>query len=76
MLDEPFAEIEPKYIRFIFGKIEEKRTQGISFLISDHNHRSVRNICTGLQILRSGQLYNVGNIDSELVKYGYLPQGG
>ncbi len=73
LLDEPFAEIEPKYFDLIFRKIQDKKEKGFSFLISDHNHWSVRDICSRLQIMRSGQFYQTDNSDSELKKRGYLP---
>jgi len=72
LLDEPFSQVEPIYVEAMSAMIRA-RSQQTAFILTDHNHWSVREVCTGLYSLDNGTLRKMGSEDSDLRRAGYLP---
>jgi ABC-type multidrug transport system ATPase subunit len=56
----------------ISRRILEHRNRA-GFIISDHNYRDVRRICTRLILMEHGTVKEVENSEHALSKAGYLP---
>jgi ABC-type multidrug transport system ATPase subunit len=72
LLDEPFSQIEPIYVQLMSESIRAQSPE-CAFLITDHNHWSVREVCTSLLYIEGGKLRRIGSGDSDLRRAGYLP---
>jgi ABC-type multidrug transport system ATPase subunit len=72
LLDEPFSQIEPLYVQLMSEAVRARSTQS-AFILTDHNHWSVRDLCTGLLFLENGELRPIGSGEVELQRAGYLP---
>jgi ABC-type multidrug transport system ATPase subunit len=72
LLDEPFTHLEGKYVEDISRRILEHRNRA-GFIISDHNYRDVRHICTRLILMEHGTVKEVENSEHALSEAGYLP---
>jgi ABC-type multidrug transport system ATPase subunit len=71
-LDEPFSEIEPKYIKHMQKHMQRKsNTSGL--LLTDHNHWSLRDIASRLLIMKNCSINEISNNTEELIKFGYFP---
>ena len=66
LLDEPFANIDPKTIADVKYMIQHLKSRGISVLITDHNAREIFSIADRTYLVRSGTLLKAGTSD-ELV---------
>jgi lipopolysaccharide export system ATP-binding protein len=55
LLDEPFAGLDPKAIRLLKELIEELKTNGIQFIISDHQVTHVLDLCEDIYLLHRGK---------------------
>ena len=72
LLDEPFSQVEPIYVEAMSAMIRA-RSKETAFVLTDHNHWSVRQVCTGLYSLDEGTLTRIGSDDTDLRRVGYLP---
>jgi ABC-type polysaccharide/polyol phosphate transport system ATPase subunit len=50
------------------------RATDTTFVLTDHDYWSVRQVCTGLLSLDGGRLRRIGSADSDLRRAGYLPE--
>jgi lipopolysaccharide export system ATP-binding protein len=73
LLDEPFSPIEPLYVELMSRAIRA-RSRDSAIVLTDHNHWSVRDVCTRLLSLDNGELRKMGFGDSDLQSAGYLPK--
>jgi ABC-type multidrug transport system ATPase subunit len=73
LLDEPFAQIEPLYHAGMIRKMRELRDH-CCLIITDQDHRTLREACDELSILSSGRLIRAGKEDPSLERGGYLPR--
>lgn len=71
LLDEPFNGLSPIAREQVQSWIRETLPQK-GFLISDHDYRSVMDICDELYLLRDGKNWLCKN-EEDLIKGGYLP---
>ena len=55
LLDEPFAGLDPKAIRLLKELIEELKSNGIQFIISDHQVAHVLDLCDEIYLLHQGK---------------------
>ncbi len=76
LLDEPFANIDPKTISDVKTMIRHLKDKGISVLITDHNAREIFTISDRTYLVQNGQLLQSGTsselIASEQVREAYL----
>jgi ABC-type lipopolysaccharide export system ATPase subunit len=72
LLYEPFAEVEPIYVESMLNQIR-KMKKSTAFIITDHNHWSVRKICSKLYVLVNGRIHEINNNEDDLRNYGYFP---
>jgi ABC-type multidrug transport system ATPase subunit len=56
ILDEPFATLEPKNAQALIGHLRNKIAQGKRYLIADHNHHYLHQICAHNWELCSGKI--------------------
>jgi ABC-type branched-subunit amino acid transport system ATPase component len=54
LLDEPAGGINPTMINYMADRIRELNTQGITFLIVEHNMEFVMSICNAVTVLHRG----------------------
>lgn len=76
LLDEPFANIDPKSIQEVKDLIRGLAQRGISVLITDHNAREIFSTVDRSYIVCDGQVIKEGTVDElvddELAKQSYL----
>lgn len=76
LLDEPFANVDPKTISDVKNMICHLKSKGISILITDHNAREIFSIADRTYLVRDGQLLQSGTsaelVSSEQVREAYL----
>lgn len=76
LLDEPFANIDPKSIADVKGLIRHLSSKGISILITDHNAREIFSVVNKSYIIQDGKVLLSGSteelIHNELAKQHYL----
>jgi ABC-type multidrug transport system ATPase subunit len=72
LLDEPFSQIEPLYVQ-LMSEIIRSESAHRSFLLTDHNHWSIRSVSTKLLNLDQGRIRSIGSGDTDLQRAGYLP---
>ena len=76
LLDEPFANIDPKTISDLKKIILMLKDKGISILITDHNAREIFSLTCRNYLITSGEILATGTtqelIDNESVRYSYL----
>jgi lipopolysaccharide export system ATP-binding protein len=78
LLDEPFANIDPKTISDLKKLIFMLKDRGISILITDHNAREIFSLASRSYLLSSGEVFAEGTAKdlllNEAVKHSYLGQ--
>lgn len=72
LLDEPFARVEPLFVERMQGVLRERSEK--SFLITDHNHVDVREVCHRLVLMDDGRASVVGSSGADLARAKYLPK--
>ena len=76
LLDEPFANIDPKSIADVKGLIGHLAAKGISILITDHNAREIFSVVNKSYIIQDGKVLLSGTTDElvhhDLAKQHYL----
>jgi ABC-type branched-subunit amino acid transport system ATPase component len=65
LLDEPVAGVNPTLARKIFSKIVELKSQGVTFLVIEHNMDIVMNFCETICVMNKGQ-FVVGGTPREV----------
>lgn len=71
LLDEPFSGLSPVQVERVVQVMNEiKQTKG--FLITDHLHRTVREVADDLYVLSNGATYRIDS-EEQLSWLGYLP---
>lgn len=73
ILDEPFSEIEPLHIPRLFELFRSLLPE-MGFLLTDHQHQSVRDIADDLYVMANGQVQACPNDDKALRAWGYFPE--
>ena len=73
LLDEPFSNISPIFIKKI-NKLIIKYSKQKGIIITDHNYKNVLFISTQLYLLRDSAIRKLKNKE-ELIKFGYLREG-
>ncbi len=63
LLDEPFANVDPKTIKDVKNVIKFLTAKGISILITDHNAREVSSIVDHCYLLQGGTVTHSGKIN-------------
>ncbi len=78
LLDEPFANIDPKTISDLKKLIIMLKDKGISILITDHNAREIFSLASRSYLISSGEVLAHGKTEdlllNEAVKHSYLGQ--
>lgn len=78
LLDEPFANIDPKTISDLKKIIHMLKEKGISILITDHNAREIFSLGCRNYLISSGEILATGTaselFQNELVRNSYLGQ--
>jgi lipopolysaccharide export system ATP-binding protein len=78
LLDEPFANIDPKTISDLKKMIVMLKDRGISILITDHNAREIFSLAERSYLISSGEVLAEGStadlIQSDSVRHSYLGQ--
>ena len=78
LLDEPFANIDPKTIADVQEMIRHLKDKGISVLITDHNAREIFAIADRSYLVRDGTLLKQGSteelVSCDVVRDVYLGQ--
>ena len=70
ILDEPFSNVAPKYVKMMQQLIQmHKATKGI--IISDHMYEQVMDITDDLYLLRDGYTFPIKSRE-DLIHYGYI----
>jgi lipopolysaccharide export system ATP-binding protein len=76
LLDEPFANIDPKSIADVKDLIRHLSAKGISILITDHNAREIFSVVNKSYIIQDGTVLLAGTTEElvhhELAKQHYL----
>jgi lipopolysaccharide export system ATP-binding protein len=76
LLDEPFANVDPKTIEEMKRLVSLLRNKGISVLITDHNAREIFDVADRCYLLQGGEIAFEGSpsawLESESVKQHYL----
>lgn len=76
LLDEPFANIDPKSIDDVKELIRHLSCKGISILITDHNAREIFSVVNKSYIVQDGKVLLSGTteelVNNELAKQHYL----
>jgi lipopolysaccharide export system ATP-binding protein len=76
LLDEPFANIDPKTISDLKKIILMLKNKGISILITDHNAREIFSLASRSYLIASGEILASGTtpelLNSELARGSYL----
>ncbi len=76
LLDEPFANIDPKTISDLKKIILMLKAKGISILITDHNAREIFSLADRSYVLATGEIIAHGNtqelINNDSARYSYL----
>jgi lipopolysaccharide export system ATP-binding protein len=76
LLDEPFANIDPKTISDLKMIITMLKNRGISILITDHNAREIFSLAQRCYLLTNGEVLAEGTtetlINNDLVRASYL----
>lgn len=76
LLDEPFANIDPKSIADVKDLIRHLAQKGISILITDHNAREILSVVDRSYIVQDGKVLLSGTkeelVNNELAKQHYL----
>jgi lipopolysaccharide export system ATP-binding protein len=79
LLDEPFANIDPKSIEEVKVLIRHLSKKGISVLITDHNAREIFSVVDRSYIISDGTVLLSGTpqelLESEVAKLHYLGEG-
>lgn len=73
LLDEPFSQMEPKHIEVLHHAIQHMSATAKACVITDHNYRSVMEICSRLAVLVNGRLHEIENKEAGLMEFGYIP---
>lgn len=63
LLDEPFANIDPKTIEEVKALIFHLKTKGIGILITDHNAREVSSIVDYAYLVQGGRVTYQGSVE-------------
>jgi lipopolysaccharide export system ATP-binding protein len=78
LLDEPFANIDPKTISDLKNIIQMLKNRGISFLITDHNAREIFSLAERSYLLANGEILAEGTsrelLENYSVRHSYLGQ--
>ncbi len=76
LLDEPFANIDPKTISDLKKIILMLKDKGISIFITDHNAREIFSLASRSYLIASGEILASGTtvdlLHNESVRYSYL----
>lgn len=76
LLDEPFANIDPKSIADVKALIRLLAKRGISILITDHNAREIFSVVDRSYIVQDGKVLLSGSVDelvhNEMARQHYL----
>jgi lipopolysaccharide export system ATP-binding protein len=76
LLDEPFANIDPRTIEELQGILASLRKDGLAILLTDHNVRETLSITDRSYILVDGRVFQHGTprrlVEDELVRRAYL----
>lgn len=71
-MDEPFSQVEPIHVQAMLASIKAQAGDR-AFVLTDHDHWSIREVCTRLYSLDDGVLRSMGREDLDLKRAGYLP---
>jgi lipopolysaccharide export system ATP-binding protein len=78
LLDEPFANIDPKTISDLKSIIQMLKNRSISFLITDHNAREIFSLAERSYLLANGEILAEGTseelLENSSVRHSYLGQ--
>ena len=76
LMDEPFSGVDPIAVEDLQAEIRSLASQGIAFLITDHNVQQTLRVCDRAYIIDSGRRFAEGTprelINDELVRRVYL----
>lgn len=66
LLDEPFANVDPKTIGDVKRMIRDLAMRGISILITDHNAREIFSLVDRCYLMRGGTIFLSGSVEELL----------
>jgi branched-chain amino acid transport system ATP-binding protein len=56
LLDEPAAGVNPTLLEEIIGRIRDIHSQGVTFLIIEHNMELVMRLCSSILVMAEGDI--------------------
>ena len=69
LLDEPFAGLNPQTIERFSNMILQMRSEGITFLIIEHNINEVLKVADGHIEMKDGKIKTINDIATVCVTY-------